>query len=205
MIALEGIEGAGKTTVAERLAARLQALGHAVVRTREPGGVPLAEKIRALLLDEAGEALDAGAEALLFAAARRLHVREIIAPALAAGRFVLVDRYIDSSLVYQGLVGGAGLEAVRAINAFAVGDYFPAVTVLLDLDPDEALRRLAADRRRAASRFDRRPPAFHRRVRDGYLRLAREAPERFIVVDAGAPLEAVVEAAFSALRARYGL
>ncbi|MBE3597052.1 MAG: dTMP kinase [Hydrogenibacillus sp.] len=205
LIAFEGIEGAGKSTAAQTTAAWLRARGIEVVLTREPGGVSLGEALRRLLLDHRGEGLDPLTEALLFAAARRQHVAEKIAPTLAAGNWVLVDRYVDSSLVYQGLVGGAGLSAVRAINDLAVGDCRPDVTVLLDLSPDMALRRMAADRKRTLSRFDRRSLEFHQAVREGYLRLAQEAPERFIVVDAAQPAAEVGAAVVDALGRRFAL
>src|SRR5918998_1238035 len=156
LVALEGGEGAGKSTQAARLAARLDA-----VLTREPGGTALGEAVRRLLLDPAGDALDARTEALLFAADRADHVARVIAPALAAGRSVVTDRYVESSLAYQAFGRGLPLEAVRALSDFATGGRFADVVVVLDVDP----RTGATRRGRAPDRMEAEDAAFHDRVR----------------------------------------
>lgn len=180
LIAFEGGEASGKSTQAALLA---DALG--AVLTREPGGTSVGEQIRALLLDRLGPALDARAEALLMAAARAQHVAEVVRPALEAGRQVVSDRYAHSSLAYQGYGRGLPLDEVRRLSAWATGDLWPDVVVLLEV-PDEVARA----RMGAPDRFEAEDAAFHDRVRDGYRHLAAGDPERWRVVDgSGTPEE----------------
>lgn len=180
LIAFEGGEASGKSTQAALLA---DALG--AVLTREPGGTSVGEQIRALLLDRLGPALDARAEALLMAAARAQHVAEVVRPALEAGRQVVSDRYAHSSLAYQGYGRGLPLDEVRRLSAWATGDLWPDVVVLLEV-PDEVARA----RMGAPDRFEAEDAAFHDRVRDGYRQLAAGDPERWRVVDgSGTPEE----------------
>jgi dTMP kinase len=195
-IAFEGVEGSGKSTHALRLAATLKAEGREVVVTREPGGAPLAERVRHLLLDPNADPMDARTEALLYAAARAEHVRQVIRPALQAGKVVISDRFVHSSLAYQGFARGLGLEDVLEINRWATDGVFPDVVVFLYVDPDEGLRRAAERARRETPASDRRLPwlgtdrmeredmEFHRRVADGFLELAHRDRKRFLVVDA---------------------
>jgi len=181
-VTFEGGEGSGKSTQIARLAARLRALGADPLVTREPGGTPLAEGIRTLLLDPKHEPLPIS-EALLMVAARADLVATVLRPALAAGRPVLCDRYTDSTLAYQG--GGRGLDArmLEGWNAAATGGLVPDLTFLFDLDPQVGLaRREAAGLQ--ANRLDRETPEFHRRVRERYLELAAREPERWRVLDA---------------------
>ena len=199
-VTFEGGEGSGKTTQLERLAARLRARGLDPLVTREPGGTPLAEGIRALLLDPARRPSPM-TEALLMEAARAELVANVIRPALAAGRIVLCDRYDDSTLAYQG--GGRGLDAelLRALNRAATGGLKPDLTLLFDLDPGVGLAR----RERAAAsvnRLDREPEAFHARVRARYLELAAAEPGRFVVLDASLPPEQLEGLAWAALEPR---
>jgi len=186
-ITIEGPEGAGKTTQAARLEAHLVADGTAVVRTREPGGTRLGERVRELLLDggpTSGEAIDPLADALLFSAARRQLVEEVIRPALDAGTTVVCARFADSTLAYQGYGAGVPLETLRALERIATGGLRPDLTILLDLPPEVGLRRKApGDQTRFELGFD---IAFHRRVRAGFLALAADEPSRFAVVDAEA-------------------
>ena len=186
-ITIEGPEGAGKTTQAARLEAQFVANGIAVVRTREPGGTRLGERVRQLLLDggpATGEAIDPLADALLFSAARRQLVEEVIRPAIEAGTTVVCARFADSTLAYQGYGAGVPLATLRALEGIATGGLRPDLTILLDLPPEIGLRRKApGDQTRFELGFDL---AFHRRVRDGFLALAADEPGRFAVVDAGA-------------------
>jgi dTMP kinase len=186
-ITIEGPEGAGKTTQAARLEAQFVANGIAVVRTREPGGTRLGERVRELLLDggtATGEAIDPLADALLFSAARRQLVEEVIRPAIDAGTTVVCARFADSTLAYQGYGAGVPLATLRGLERIATGGLRPDLTILLDLPPEIGLRRKApADQTRFELGFDL---AFHRRVRDGFLALAADEPGRFAVVDAGA-------------------
>lgn len=180
-ISLEGGEGTGKSTQVRALAAALKDRGIDVLVTREPGGSEGGEKIRELLLEGAVE-WGAQAEALLFAAARADHLQQVILPALERGAWVLSDRFVDSSLAYQGAAGGLGIEAVRRINAFAVGEYMPDRTLVLDL-PDGKERARARDSG-SADRIGGRPDEYHHRVALGFRLIAAEEPERVRLVDA---------------------
>lgn len=189
-ITLEGPDGSGKSTQAERLAARLRAAGYAVTLTREPGGTPLGERVRQILLHATELDLAPAADALLFNAARAQQVAQVIRPALERGEVVVCDRFSDSTLAYQGYGSGQSQAALRAVEAFAIGDVRPELTILFDLPTEIGLarRREAADGDRFETAFD---VAFHRRVRDGYLTLAAAEPGRFVVVDADGELETV--------------
>ena len=183
LIAFEGVEGAGKSTQLELLRRLLEGGGQDVVVTREPGGTPAGERVRALLLDP-GVELHPRAEALLFAAARAELVERVIRPALERGAVVLCDRYLDSSLAYQGGARGLGLGPVEEVNRFATGGVLPDLVVLLDLDPADGLARRARD----PDRIEGQDLSFHRRVREAFLDLAAADPGRFAVVDAAAPV-----------------
>lgn len=192
-ITFEGGEGTGKTTQIRSLASHLEALGHTVIVTREPGGTPVAEAARAVLLDPALEPLGLS-ELFLLEAARHDHVERVVRPALKRGEVVLCDRYADSSTVYQGMVRGIGVERVEELNALATGDLDPDLTLVLDLDPEAGVTR--ARSRNATgdgseSRLDDEPAEFHRRVREGFLNLAERHPDRVHVVDAAGDPETV--------------
>lgn len=187
-ISLEGGEGAGKSTQVKALAEALAARGLDIAVTREPGGSEGAERIRELLLNGSDDRWSAEAEALLFAAARADHVTKTIRPALEAGRWVLADRFIDSSLAYQGGAGGLGIEAVRAINAFAIGSDFPDRTLILMLE--EGSERARARDAHGSDRIGGRPDDYHRKVQAAFHIIAAEEPERVKLVDAsGTPVE----------------
>lgn len=202
LIAVEGVEGAGKTTQVRRLQRALEARGYPVLVTREPGGTRLGERLRAILLDpEAGDGeLGPRAEALLFAAARAQLVQQVIRPALERGQVVLCDRFVDSSLVYQGIARGLGHQEVAAVNAFATGGLQPDLVVLLRLDPAEGLAR--ARGRQLADRIEAEDLRFHRLVEQGFRLLADEQPERFAVIDAAQPVEQVAAEALRAVLER---
>lgn len=187
-ITLEGGEGVGKTTQLHALADALRARGLDVVTTREPGGSDGAEAIRRLLLEGGEERWSAPAEALLFAAARTDHLDKLVRPALLAGRWVISDRFLDSSLAYQGGAGGLGIPEVRSINAFGIGETFPDRTLLL-LHPDGADRALARDGDNA-DRIGGRPSSYHQAVEASFRAIAAAEPERVRLVDAaGTPQE----------------
>jgi dTMP kinase len=193
LIAFEGVEGAGKSTQLDRLRDELERRGHEVVVTREPGGTPVGERVRQVLLDPAVD-LDARAEALLFAAARAQLVEQVIRPALERGVVVLCDRYLDSSLAYQGAGRGLGRGPVQEVNRFATGGLLPDLVVLLDVDPAEGLGRNTASR----DRIEVEGLGFHRRVREAFRELAACDPGRFAVVDAAAPADQVAAAVLAA-------
>jgi dTMP kinase len=203
-ITFEGGEGAGKSTQITRLATRLRVARHEVVVTREPGGSPGAEAVRHVLLSGAAEPFGSKMEAILFAAARSDHVEQVIRPAISRGAVVLCDRFIDSSRVYQGVTGGLDPAFMLALERVAVNGVMPDLTLILDLDPAEGLRRATARRGKGtADRFEKEALAVHERRRDAYLAIAISEPERCVVIDAaGSPAEverAVTAAALGAL------
>lgn len=180
-LTVEGIDGSGKSTQLKRVEAFLLERGYSVLHTREPGGDEIAEKIRGLLLDPENGDMQPETEALLYAAARAQHVRQVICPALERGQVVLCDRFMDSSLAYQGAGRKLGMQAVRAANAMAVGDLKPDLTLLFVVEERIAQARLA--RRQDGDRMEREAAEFHRRVGDAFMELSREEPERIQVVD----------------------
>jgi len=200
-ITIEGGEGAGKSTLLRGLAAALTQAGIAALATREPGGAPGAEEIRRLLVEGPPERWDAESEALLMVAARRSHLRETIWPALAAGRWVVCDRFADSTLAYQGYAGGVALADLETLHRFIAGDFAPDLTLVLDLPVAAGLAR-AASRPGGETRFERKDRDFHERLRQGFLAIAQQAPRRCAVIDATAAPEAVLAAALAALRER---
>jgi dTMP kinase len=188
-ITLEGPDGSGKSTQANLLGSALAAAGFACTVTREPGGTRLGEAVREILLHSADLAFGPVADALLFSAARAQHVAEVIGPALARGDVVVCDRFLDSTLVYQGYAAGLPLESLRELGRFAVGGLAPDMTVLVDLPVDLGLGRKTGIE---VTRFEERHDIdFHRRVREGFLALARSEPGRFAVVDGSRPVETV--------------
>lgn len=190
-ITLEGGEGSGKTTVLGRVAAYLQNRSMPYRITREPGGIEIAEKIRSIILDPAHTAMDARTEALLYAASRSQHLVEVVEPALREGLTVLCDRFVDSSLVYQGHARGLGMEEVWSINRFAIGNRMPDLTFYLDVEPEIGLSRIAANQDREVNRLDMESLAFHQKVREGYHLLIKANPERIVVLDANRPIHLV--------------
>lgn len=199
-ITLEGGEGAGKSTQARRLAARLAGAGLAVLRTREPGGTPGAERIRSLLLGHGP--WDPVAEAMMMFAARREHVVRVIRPFIAAGGWVVCDRFADSTLAYQGAQGLAR-EVWAGLAGIALDGFAPDLTLVLDLPPELGMARAAA--RSGADRYERMGPAFHVAVRAGFLRIAAAEPARCMVLDAAGDADAVAGAIARAVDARLGV
>jgi dTMP kinase len=203
-ITLEGIEGAGKTTVADRITQALRKRGLTVHATREPGGTKLAERIRGAVLDRGEEHISATAETLLMFGARQIHIDNLIRPALARGEWVLCDRFTDATHAYQG--GGRGVDRtlIDRIAQAVHGDLMPDCTLLLDVPVRVGLERMQA-RRGAVDRFEVESAQFFDRVRTRYLELARAAPARFRIIDATQPLDQVSEAAVAALSSALGL
>ena len=190
-ISFEGIDGSGKSTIAKLVDEKLKSEGYETVLTREPGGVKIAEDIRAIILDKNNVNLDDHTEALLFAAARRQHLKEKIIPALKENKIVLTDRYIDSSLAYQGGGKKLGVDEVYKINIFATDNLLPNLTILFDMDPIEALKRIDKNKNREVNRLDLETISFYKTVRQTFLDLANKYPNRIKVVDASKNIEEV--------------
>ncbi|WP_430483442.1 dTMP kinase [Rossellomorea marisflavi] len=199
-ITVEGPEGAGKSTVLAVLAKRLEEDGVPVVITREPGGIKIAEQIREVILHTENTEMDERTEALLYAAARRQHLVEKVLPALREGKVVLCDRFIDSSLAYQGKGRGIGVDAIEEINAFAIEDHMPDLTLYFDIEPEEGLKRINQHKGREVNRLDLESVGFHHKVREGYLELVNKYPNRIQVVDASRSVTAVADAAYDIVK-----
>lgn len=192
-ITFEGPEGAGKTTVIAEIYKRMQKEGIEGVLTREPGGIRISEKIREVIHDNEYKEMDGMTEALLYAAARRQHLVERVLPALNEGKIVLCDRFIDSSLAYQGYARGLGMEDVMTINSFAIGKTMPDVTIFFNITPEEGLQRITNSGVREQNRLDNETLQFHQKVYEGYKLLLEQYPNRIISTDATLPLSEVTE------------
>ncbi|MDN5351520.1 MAG: dTMP kinase [Clostridiales bacterium] len=193
VISLEGGDGSGKTSVLEGIRRYLESIDVPFLITREPGGVLISERIRDIVLDTVHEEMDPRTEALLFAAARRQHLAEKVFPAVKEGKWVVFDRYVDSSLVYQGFVRGIGIDAVYALNVFATESFLPDLTLYLDVPPEEGLKRIERNQTREVNRLDLEALKFHEQVREGYWELVRRYPDRIKPVDASKDLESVIQ------------
>ncbi|MBM3866586.1 MAG: dTMP kinase [Verrucomicrobia bacterium] len=205
LVSFEGSEGAGKSTQIARLAAQFQQAGREVLTTREPGGTEIGEQIRNLLVHNSkGDEMCAETELLLFAAARAQLVREVIAPALLRGAIVISDRFLDSSTVYQGIGRNLAADPVSQINRFAVGNVMPDLTVVLDVPEEVSLARLKRRASGLPDRMERQNVEFYRKVREGYLVLARGLPERFVLLDGTQPEDAIERRIRAELAARLG-
>jgi dTMP kinase len=209
-ITVEGPDGSGKSTQLDLLVAWLRTRGRTVVLTREPGGTPAGEAIRAILLDpKRHAALADETELFLFAAGRAQHVRECVLPALCRGAIVIASRYADATEAYQGFGRGLSLELVQQVNAAATGGIMPDLTIILDINTEEGLRRArATDKETPCGDMDRIEAAgiaFHQRVRDGYLTIARREPARCVVIDGAAPIDIVAQAIRACVTRRFGL
>lgn len=192
-ITIEGVEGAGKTTVLEKVLKRLTELNYDVLLTREPGGIKISEKIRDIILDNEHAEMEKRTEALLYAAARRQHLVQKIIPALEAGKIVLCDRFIDSSLAYQGFAREIGIDNVLKINEFAIEGFMPSLTLYFDIEPEKGLNRIKQNKEREQNRLDLETLEFHRKVYEGYQLLLEKFPERIKKVDADQPVSQVTE------------
>ena len=198
-ITFEGGEGSGKSSALRLLDERLRNEGYQTVLTREPGGTPIAEQIRNVILDKSNTKMDARTEALLYAASRRQHLVEKVWPALKEGKLVLCDRYLDSSLAYQGGARGLGIDNVLNVNMFATEGTFPNLTLLFDIEPELGLARIAKNAEREVNRLDLEKLEFHHGVRKTFLSLAKRYPDRYVVIDASKPLDEVVADSYEAI------
>lgn len=199
-ITFEGPEGAGKTTIIHTVQQKLIQEGYNIVLTREPGGIRIAEQIREIILNPSNTEMDARTEALLYAAARRQHLVEKVIPELNKGNIVLCDRFIDSSLAYQGNARGIGVEDIFAINQFAIEQTMPQATLYFDIEPEVGLERINKGRKDEINRLDLESLDFHYKVRDGYLSLLSEFPERIRRIDANQSVEKVCEEAYKQIK-----
>ena len=201
-ITLEGPEGSGKTTAVEEAVKKLEEMGYQIVRTREPGGTPISEQIRNVILDKGNTAMDGRTEALLYAASRRQHLVEKVWPALKEGKIVICDRYLDSSLAYQGGARGLGVEEVLNINLFATENTWPDLTLLFDIKPEIGLARINANANREVNRLDLEKVEFHNKVRESFLALAKRFPDRYVIIDASLSRDEVAKATMEAILSR---
>ncbi|WP_047154259.1 dTMP kinase [Aneurinibacillus tyrosinisolvens] len=192
-ITLEGGDGAGKSSLIKYIVEYFEKESVNFIETREPGGISIAEQIRSVILDRKNTEMDGRTEALLYAAARRQHLVERVLPALESGKVVLCDRFVDSSLAYQGYARGLGIEEVFSINQFAIENCMPDLTIYLDIEPEAGLARINAAKEREINRLDLEELNFHHNVRKGYFQLLKMFPERIVKVDASRSLEHVFE------------
>lgn len=202
LITLEGPEGAGKTTILKKILPTLEASGIQVVTTREPGGIRIAESIREIILNPENTAIDGKTELLLFAAARRQHLNEKVRPALQEGKLVIIDRFIDSSVAYQGYARGIEVADVETINTFATDGLLPDLTLYLDVDTEIGLSRVMSGNREV-NRLDLEAQDMHRKVRQGYVAIAKANPDRIVTIDASQPVAQVVAATLAAISNRF--
>lgn len=203
-ISFEGVDGCGKSTQIKELRRRLRRLGDRLVLTREPGGTVLGEDVRRILqqADDRREITDK-AELLLFAASRTELVSEVISPAIATGKIVIADRFLDSTTIYQGVARGLPTEMVETINGIAVGDCLPDITFLMDIDPSDSRRRMTTRGNADLDRIEKMPEAFFHQVRQGYLDLAKKEPNRFVIIDAMEKVSTIADRIWATLTERY--
>lgn len=203
-ITIEGPDGAGKTSILNELLPLLKKVAKTkIIQTREPGGIPIAEEIQAVILDPKNDRMDERTEALLYAAARRQHLVEKVLPALSEGSIVLCDRFVDSSLAYQGAGRRIGVSEIARLNEFATEGTTPDFTLYLDIDSDTGLHRIKENRRGQIDRLDSEGLEFHQRVRHAYLKIAEENPERIYKIDARKSFEEVLQTSYRAIVEQY--
>ena len=201
-ITLEGPEGSGKTTAIQKAVDTLTHMGYEIIRTREPGGTEIAEQIRNVILDKANTSMDPRTEALLYAASRRQHLVEKVWPALKEGKIVICDRYLDSSLAYQGGARGLGVDNILNVNLFATENTYPDLTLLFDIKPELGLERIAKNADREVNRLDLEKIDFHNKVRQTFLDLSKRYPDRYVIIDASKSIDEVQKATMDAILAR---
>ena len=201
-VTIEGPEGSGKSSVTKEVVKLLESDGEIVVLTREPGGTPIAEEIRNVILDKKNTAMDPMTEALLYAASRRQHLVEKVWPLSKEGKIVISDRFLDSSLAYQGGARGLGIDHILSLNQYATDGFYPDLTLLFDIDPRIGMQRIAANNNREVNRLDLEKIDFHDNVRKTFLELAERFKDRFVVLDASKPFDQVVQDAYHAIKDR---
>lgn len=199
-ITFEGPDGSGKSTVSKLVKKKLEKDGISLILTREPGGSPIAEQIRDVILDKNNTSLDPRAEALLYAASRRQHLVEKIIPALKEGKLVLCDRFIDSSLAYQGGARNLGVDEILKLNLFATEGTMPDYTLFFNISPEEGIKRLSSDKQRVADRLDLESENFHNKVYEAFIDLSKRFANRYIIIDASKPLDEVVNETYKIIK-----
>lgn len=204
-ITFEGPEGSGKSTIIKKIEKYLDSNSIDYISTREPGGIAISEQIREVILSKSNTTMDARTEALLYAAARRQHLAERVIPALKDGKLVICDRFIDSSLAYQGYARGIGMDDVMKINEFAIDEYMPNLTFYLDIKPELGLKRISKNRGREVNRLDLEKIDFHNKVREGYLILLKKYPNRIVKIDASQDVDSVFSNIKSSLISILGI
>ncbi len=190
-ITLEGPDGSGKTTIAQMIVKDLENRGYQVVFTREPGGISISEQIRDIILNKENTEMDGRTEALLYAASRRQHIVQKIIPALNENKIVICDRFVDSSLAYQGVGRNIGIDEVMNINQFAIDNVMPKLTIYFDISPELGIKRINANKNREVNRLDLEKLTFHSKVRNGYLEVAKRFPNRIKKIDASLSINEV--------------
>ena len=204
-ITFEGPDGSGKSTIIRKVEKYLALNDIEYISTREPGGIDIAEQIREVILNKNNTAMDARTEALLYAASRRQHLAERVIPALKDGKIVICDRFIDSSLAYQGYARGIGMDEVMKVNEFAIDEYMPNLTFYLDIEPELGLERISKSISREVNRLDLEKIDFHNKVREGYLILLKKYPNRIVKIDASQDIEGVFRDIKSSLISILGI
>ncbi len=199
-ITFEGPDGSGKSTIIKKIHEKLVSEGYNIVLTREPGGTPIAEKIRNIILDNENQELDARSEALLYAASRRQHLVEKIWPALKEGKIVLCDRFIDSSIAYQGGGRNIGVENVLNVNLFATENTYPDLTIFFDVSPEIGLARVSRDKKRVADRLDNENENFHDKVYETFKEIVKNNPNRIVSIDASKSIDEVFDATYKIIK-----
>lgn len=199
-ITFEGPEGSGKTSVMNEVFEKLSKENYEIIKTREPGGTPIAEQIRDIILNKENTALDPRAEALLYAASRRQHLVEKIIPAMKEGKIIFCDRFLDSSLAYQGGGRGLGVENILNVNLFATEGLWPDYTLIFNIKPEDGLKRIAANKGREVNRLDLEKLDFHNKVYETFMNLAKSDPNRYIIIDATKPYEEVVDEVYTTIK-----
>lgn len=201
-ITFEGGEGSGKTTCINHVVETLKSEGKEIVLTREPGGTPISEEIRNVILDKKNTDMDPRTEALLYAAARRQHIIQKILPSLKEGKIVISDRFLDSSLAYQGVARGLGIDEIYQVNQYATEGLEPDITFFFDIEPEEGLRRIAANSGREVNRLDVEKLSFHQNVRKAFLELAKRYPNRIVIIDASQDKDGVYNSVMKEIKAK---